>query len=390
MYSFPFLINNLGTVVQLVLVVILFFAEKPCVDDSRGQMILDKYYLFMLFCVFALVVSMVANINYGFNGRKLLSIIFILLILYNVKSSKIDIPFFLSVYLNVALVCSIYAIIQATSAFLFQVYLPKNILPLETTMDVYNGLLERSHYVVYRSSSLFSEPAAFAQYIIPALCLRLSTTQTRENQFATIIMLVGIIVSTSSLGILTALIVWVITSYRRTGKNIIKYIGSAIFLIVVGIIVLNVSSYISDSMGEIFGGGVNGKTNDRVFRGLSIFAQIPNEFKLFGIGLGNAERVIKENAITTIYDSTWYVTYEYFNNIASALIYGGVFGCFAFVMSFAVFLKENDSVSKMIAFVFLVMSCASSMFFNTMFLFYGVCLIATMRCVGGTLRNSYA
>ena len=73
MYSFPFLINNLGTVVQLVLVVILFFAEKPCVDDSRGQMILDKYYLFMLFCVFALVVSMVANINYGFNGRMYLS-----------------------------------------------------------------------------------------------------------------------------------------------------------------------------------------------------------------------------------------------------------------------------------------------------------------------------
>ena len=127
-----------------------------------------------------------------------------------------------------------------------------------------------------------------------------------------------------------------------------------------------------------------------MYRGFAVFSQIPLEYKLFGIGLGNAERIIKENAITTIYDSRWYTTYDYYNNISSALIYGGVVGVIAFIMAFCVFLRENESASKTIAIVFLVMSCASSMFFNTMFLFYGICLIATTKYAVNYGKVAYA
>lgn len=288
------------------------------------------------------------------------------------------------------MLCCVYIIIQFFFAKCFNFFLPSNILPFEISKDVFDARILFEKIGLYRPSSFFSEPASFSQYVIPALCLYLSKKQTKKNQIAIYVMLVGIIISTSSLGILSAFLAWIITLYRRTEKNLIKILGGIILLITIGFITINVNSYVSDSMSKIFGGEVNGKTDDRVYRGFAIFSQIPLEYKLFGIGLGNAEKIIKENAITTIYDSRWYTTYDYYNNISSALIYGGVVGGIAFILAFGVFLRKNDSASKTIAIVFLVMSCASSMFFNTMFLFYGVCLIATTKYAINIERESYA
>ncbi len=391
MYTFPFVINNLGTVIQLVLVLILCFTRNVYNEGLKDEM-LNKFFFFLVFSVFALFVSMVANISYGFNGRKLISIAFILIILYHAKISKVDFSFFLSLYSKIAIACCIYAILQTLFAYCFNVYLPQNILPIETE-DIFAADLVHAKTGLYRASSCFSEPASFAQYIIPALCLHMSSYQSKTDKILTIFLIAGIIVSTSSLGIFVCAIVWVITSCRRNGANLVKYIGGLIFFIIIVLIVLNVDSYISDSIGKILGGGVSGKTDDRVFRGIAVFSQIPLEYKFFGIGLGNAESIIKQYAISTIYDSTWYVTYDYFNSISSAFIFGGIFGGISFIMAFFVFLQNNDFVSKMLAFVFLVMGCASSFFFDTFFLFYGICLIATSRSLVGKVacfgRKSY-
>lgn len=378
-YSFPFVFNGLSTAIQLFLIIVLLLCKKRSCDDKLQSKIAKRSYCFRIaITIFFLLIGMIVNLNLGFNYRKLFSVFFIIAIFYLVSLGRIDLSYLVKVYLFFSSIACAYLYLQFVCSYLFGVFLPQNILPIETISGVFDAESTLSLVGVYRASSFFSEPASFSQYVIPAVCiLLLKSGGEKKRIIIATIYTIAIFLSTSSLGIILVSLVWLIELYHLTKKNLLKWgVILFIFFAIGGYFVL-ANDYIYNSLSSIFGllGQANSKTGERVYKGFAVFHQLPNVYKLFGIGLGNAKYYIQTYGIKTIYDSQWYENYEYFNGVSSALIYGGVFCCVSFILAPISFIKKKNSLSALIAFIFLVMSFGASTFFTTMFLFYGVLLI---------------
>jgi hypothetical protein len=318
------------------------------------------------------------------NSLIFLTIVF-LIILFGI-SGVFDYQFGVRVYVITSWILTIFLAVQIVLFYLFRIPLDLKI-PILQLSEIYerafNYLNFSSGVTGYvRFSSLFSEPAHYAHYVLPFLCMKLLGYQNlvRKNFIHAVIITIFIIISASGNGIVTASIIWATYFLIKGKRNLITkaayiLIGAIAFFVIYQIL-LNFT-FFSETVSRLFlsSGNAASKADYRIYRGFAVWFDTPLIYQIFGAGYKNGEALINYFSIFTKYDISG-VNLEYFNVISQILIYSGVIGIFLYALMFYKFYKQNDICGKLMVVVLLSLCFSSSIFMETTWLLYLVLIYA--------------
>lgn len=181
----------------------------------------------------------------------------------------------------------------------------------------------------FRFNSLFSEPSYFAIYLLPIFLYNF----LKSNWINAIVFASFIVLSSSSLGIISMTIVFLLSfvSGEFTLKNKIKIIAVLLVVIVLGCIIMKdvpfVASFIKRSflkIKEIFGSSSNGGFAEDIRLGgyLYLFDEIPVKEQLFGVGNAQLQNYFAERGVHI---------FNYSNSFVLSLLNFGLLGFVAFI-----------------------------------------------------------
>ncbi len=233
-------------------------------------------------------------------------------------------------------------------------------------------------------SSVFSERAHFAEYIVPyiAICLY-SKDLVKIHRIGKAVFLSIITVSTASgNGIIVVLIEWVcfllfFGKLRNTTKILLILLGVLVSYILYN--ELQKIEVFNDLFNRLFVNNtgneyLNTKADYRVYRGFDYFRQLPHLQQLIGVGYLHMSPFARINGLTSQYDSNTSV-FEFFNTVSQVLLYFGLIG-FAFFSAHLWNLYKSKSYSaKGLTIITVALWCSSQMLFNNTYIMYTLLII---------------
>jgi hypothetical protein len=311
------------------------------------------YFLYMLIVpqILALLSggTYIGNIVYKSIG----SIFFLLILGYG--SRCINLNMFLKYYEKIVVVCSVFFIIQELAFYLFDVKIIGLIpqLPLTSMKPTAEQILLLRN--LSRSASFFLEPAHFAQYISAFLILKLFSRREHFLNFSTIFITLIMILTRSGIGYIVLLLVWIIFFFSCL-RNKERLLPATFTLLSMGLALFfafrfGVINFNNDTLSRV--GELSSKQASyssgfiRVYRGYSLFAELPALEKIFGIGQGNVETYVNSHHLPE-YKKLFFDAKDdlFLNGIQQNLVYGGIIGLCLFLFFLFKLFNRNTIIGK--------------------------------------------
>lgn len=390
-YAFPLLINNLGHAILLFLIfplLIVDFTSQAKVKDNKKS---NRYYV--LFCLYLITISIFAPLINGFEGeeRELFSAAEFSIIIYFLINDKRIGQSFIDIYIKFAIFFALFLLLQYV-AFIFGGVAISGKIPF---LDEYNrevvSVLEGR---ILRISSFFAESSHFAVYEIPALLMLLfGKTKVKYPIFWIVILSISVLLSTSSNGILIMGVVYIAYVYKRFFSKLnIAYLIIGGALLVAGYYFISHSMYIKDVTYGLFvqeADMTTSKAEMRIYRGFNMFADLPTDKQIFGIGWRNAENYCK-TCNTQLYGKYAVAVFDYFNSIAGTLIYAGIIGLLLLTLFFFSLFKRTDDFGArtLVTCVFIIMG-SSSVLMSDQWVFFLATITAMINIYYNEKNNSH-
>ena len=216
---------------------------------------------------------------------------------------------------------------------------------------------------MFRPTSFFCEPAHFSRYMFIPLVLTLFSDE-RSDIYRSIIFTVAILISTSGIGIMLALLCWGVWGFVRYADVLRKKGQSriilAVFLLLLPIFLLFLfsnDSFIS-SIQRILTSKLN-NTNTAGgarFRGYIEYFLLSPLFRVIGFGFGNIPETIGD---------------AWFSGAASVLYGCGILGFAACLFLFVgAYIKNGNTVSTMLLIVYFLLFLMDDCFFSHVSVIY--------------------
>lgn len=293
----------------------------------------------------------------------------------------IDHYYFIKIYSRLGVVFIAFFLIQ----FVFKAFSGVAIsgiipgLPIALNVVDYSSWAAIFTDVAGRSSSFFSEPAHFAEWLLPLLTLKLFYKPDHKSYiYAGVIVLVLIMLrsGTAIAGLLPISILWFI-KFLRGRINFLKKIGfivlaSAALLFIgykyleseAGAELLNRANSVS-ATAEM---GSDPSAFIRFYRGFYVIKELSLKEKLIGIHDREAsQRHLKNNEMANMFGDN-----DTFMNTYQSMIFNlGYLGAIFFLIIIFRFMKGNTSCGKTLLFTYLFISVFSPDFFSSfMYVFF--------------------
>lgn len=215
--------------------------------------------------------------------------------------------------------------------------------------------------ILYRPASFFLEPSMFAQYVVlGVMYLRLSEVKDSKNFRIAIFLSVGVIASTSGIGIATLIVIWLLSYWTEIvkKKNLLKGLFGIITFVSVFFIAYSVSDSLRESVLRIFGFGetsnysaFSGRTGGVIF----MFETLRGKTELW---YGTGEYIVR-----------WY-TWGFLGGIFRIIYEFGMIGAILFVLVFGSLGLKTKSWQKWIAFYVLALSLVTGISMQIMMFYY--------------------
>lgn len=374
--------NNLATTLILAilpLMVIMVLSKKRII-------ILPGLCFYILLVIWTILSSLLfSEVIYS---RKILAILLYSLVIIFAVLGGICFESFKKWYIYFAILTTVYIVVQAFFAYFFKLFLPAKILPIDLYEPAFFNT--NQYFIKYGSiklQSVFSEPAQYAVFIIPALCIALfdkSLGKTSNLKLAMLLSL-GLVLSTSANGIVLMGFTWTFYLYNKNRSGFLKILKAIFFLAILFLVALQFE-IIQSSLENLFipTTALTSKADYRIYRGFSIFLQMPLFYKIFGVGVNNASDFINNYNIVTKYDVTWISVTEYFNNITTILIYSGAIGGLLFFIQLLVMHKNMINTGKIILICFVALCFSSSFYFTSTWIIYFLVMFYYYRKLSDT------
>lgn len=223
-----------------------------------------------------------------------------------------------------------------------------------------------------RQSSIFSEPAHFAEFILPLLCIQLFDERINKSIPFILLCVVSLLLSMSGTALLGLLVVFGLYFIKlffaqKSGK---KTIALVFMLAVVPVVFYY---YSRSEMGST----VLGRTESvkyaqdataisseyvRIFRGYDVYGSLSTTEKIFGCG--NKETIIKR-----ISNSSYSILFDndsfYFNGVSTVLLYTGLLGLILYALALASIWKGNSFCGKSFIILLIVFMLIASILMNS-------------------------
>ncbi len=247
-------------------------------------------------------------------------------------------------------------------------------IALNSVSDMGSFMMEK--ITATRSSSFFSEPAYFAQYIIPLLAIEIFYDKSRLHNLYSAIILIAILLSSAGSGIvgLSGVVVAYVLSLTKLKKSnrFLAVVFSTVLLLMVSNYYMNsvIGQRLRERQTEVSyeyqGGSRSGFM--RLYRGLHVFENYSPTEKIFGND-NNQEifhHIIRSDAFDTFGENND----TFFNGYQYCLLRTGFIGLFIMVLLIYKILRQNSFCGKAIILSFACLMAVEAMFFgNNMILF---------------------
>lgn len=390
-YSFPIFINNLGHAILLFLIFPMLIADYTSQKKTKENKKTNRYYVF--FCLYLITISLLSPLINGFEGevKELFSAAEFSVIVYFLINDKKIGRTFVDIYIKLAIFFALFLLLQYVAFIFFGVTI-SGVIPF---LEEYNREVESVFEGrILRISSAFAESSHFAVYEIPALLMLLfGKTKSKCPIIWIVILSISVLLSTSSNGILIMGMVYIAYIYSRFFNKLnIAYIVIGGVILVSGYYLISRSQFIEDVTYGLFvqeSDMTTSKAEMRIYRGFNMYADMPTDKKVFGIGWRNAQDYCKtcNNQLFSKYAAD---VFDYFNSIAGTLIYTGLIGLtFLTLFFYTLFKRVDDFCTKtLIACVFILMG-SSSILMSDQWIFFLATITSMININSNEKNNSY-
>lgn len=220
----------------------------PFVINEQGKIVLEKRIVFpwLLYAIYIVISLYFPTIfgkeTYLTNGslyvRAFKNILYIFILILSTSRGIINKDYFVQIYLKITKICTYYIFIQAALYYTIRFNLP-GYINMMLVAEGYGERLDVTSFSLFRPTSLFYEPAHFFEYVIIGVIIYLFRyKETPKNDiFNAIFLALGIVLSTSGMGILTIAGIfgfWLLQQLSRT--KFIRVRKEIFFLTVIGLI----------------------------------------------------------------------------------------------------------------------------------------------------------
>jgi hypothetical protein len=259
-------------------------------------------------------------------------------------------------------------------------------LPLMDFTNAWHGLYSQKSFGMNPyPTSLFSEKAHFAQYIVPyiVLCLYSNTLINGNRILKAVLASIVVISSVSGNGIIVTFIIWLLyflmySEIKKKYRIIIVVVGMV--LIVGTYEVLKSIPIYQEMFNKLFvntsGSSYSAtKADYRIYRGFELYLQLPLYGKLFGVGYNHMQIFANNFNIISQYDNSR-SAYEYFSTITQVLLYFGAIGLTLLYKHLSALFWKSTNVVKGLIVIMVALWFSSSMFLNNSHIMYMLLIIA--------------
>lgn len=243
-------------------------------------------------------------------------------------------------------------------------------LPLtigDADLDI-SGWEERTSLYA-RSSAFFSEPAHFAQYLLPLLVIELFYVSDKKSRYRCLLYIVALIASSSG-NALAGLAVVLLFYFVRLCKKLNVFVISILVVVFAVTIPIGVSKLLTTEYGEnmlerqeeldpeqssVSSGFI------RVFRGFYIWDEMNTMEKCWGL---NSTTRIKEKIKQCEVSFTFKENDLYMNCFQSFIIQTGIVGTCLFMFFLISLWRNNNLAGRCCIGVFLILSFIAAIYFS--------------------------
>lgn len=329
------------------------------------------------FFLYWAVIHIVTNIRSGIVPQNVIECALTFILFWGVVTPE-RFPRLLKYYSRVAWICIAFFVLQEASYRFTGMRIP-GIMPgfpiaLNSVEDANSYIAET--IIGTRSASFFSEPAYFAQYIMPLFALELFYDKNKNHYLKAVFIGIVILFTMSGTGIASMGMVFLVYILSLMAKRSIVSKLAVILLFVGGLLVLpylaetEIGSSIIGRQAEMSrtydGGSRSGFM--RLYRGLYVYDDYTTIEKIFG---NDNNKAIQNHITHSVFAYTFEENHDtFFNGVQYTLLRTGLLGLFIMAMLFIQIYKKNNICGRAILFGFLVLMFMEAVFFgNNMVLF---------------------
>ena len=338
---------------------------------------LTKYIRFYLIYM-CLVIVVSADFNFNWISR-LIGVAYTYLT-FSLFYSRINLTYFLKVYRILSLFFICFFFIQEVS-FATIGTRPVGIIPfLPVVSDLGTDDFSSHLSIASRSSSFFSEPAHFAQFLLPLLAYEVFMRKGCDRNLIVLMISVTILMLLSGNGIIGfgVLLCYYIWNYTKSVKKTYRYLA---IIVIAGLVSIGITYYMSSESGQVLLNRTNELTLAdpevgsesgfvRIYRGYFVYDNL-NLFEKI-VGLGNFER-LRERIVTSSVGWTFDDNDNYFNVIQNVLIRTGILGMIIMLLFlFKDLWHKNNACAKSLVLVFFTFSFMSNLYLTPTMILYTI------------------
>ncbi|MBP2657624.1 MAG: hypothetical protein H6Q69_656 [Firmicutes bacterium] len=213
----------------------------------------------------------------------------------------------------------------------------------------------------FRLNSVFQEPSYFAIFCLPLLAVNMQL----KNYILSTIYILALTLSSSSLGILGALII-VVYYFLAEKRELKQSVLIILCILVVHILFFYVSDYYNtaferslDKVLSIFDG--NDSVNIRILGQIYLFESLPEFNQIFGVGVSQMKNYFASIGVNV---------FNYSNSFIATLINTGIVGLMFYIVFHMVTTYYCYKRGRLIFDLIFVMICAIDQFIYNFFFFY--------------------
>jgi len=287
-------------------------------------------------------------------------IIFYFLLLFGISFSVERI--FYEIYKYIGIIASFVVFFQFLSFHMFNKVPWNGILPFMNPISSWGS-------VVWRPNSIFSEPAAFSQFIPPLLYISI----IKGRKLLSFILTLAVITSSSSTGTILVFVIWayfVVFAPKFHKKywlrNVLLYV---LFLLI--LLYIFFGTNLMESSRQKLMISMDIRQNERLLKGFVLYGLWPLEAKIFGVGLGNVQRYANLKGIYFSYKvmGDYEVNSEFTNSISYVFLSVGIVGGFLYLRCFFLLWRELKKEMRFLVIIVFLILATSQAFFNPWFVF---------------------
>jgi len=385
-YTLNIVGKRIGLGMLLVLIIgFVLLLVSPSRNIGRIRKAARALWVYYGYCLLITVVSILILGSDTFSLTIIMNFLYVLILTVFVPK-YVNIKLLEKTYHNAVIIVCLYLLMQYLFCNAFRIALP-NIIPalplFSVSMDSSQFLMQYQNAVLAgtaRISSIFTESAHFAAYVVPCLSLLLFSNNRKNVIVPAVFISVCVILSFSALGVASVLFIWFFWSVytlnhkyskedkRRNKVKALIIIGTPIVIVLMIYLYLTASEYqftINRFIAIISGNGDSSSVL-RLSRGFKLYSQFGAVWKLFGAGFGSVSEIIHALGILDIYETQFIVNAAgYMSGLSRVFFASGIIGAIFYSRYLLIQFKSNKISIKLLILVALIFLIASDSLFST-------------------------